>query len=232
MRAVRSGNLIQRLNARIEIFSKGFCANCVLLLNCSLVGVFMMQQAVKPAEEHDDDLVARIALRDHTAMRIAADRHAQMVWRVAYRMLGDATEAEDVAQESLLKLWNHADRWRANGPGIAAWLKRVTINQCLDRLRRKRFTSDEEVPEREDETPIASAQIEAFETGRAVKDCIEALPDRQRAAVVLTYYEEQQNQYAAESLDMQLKAFESLLFRARASLRGCVERKGVVSAAS
>ena len=191
-----------------------------------------MQRAVKPAQENDDQIVARIAARDHDAMRLATDRHAQMGWRVAYRVLGDAAESEDIAQESLLKLWNHADRWRANGPGIAAWLKRVTINQCLDRLRRKRFTSDEEVPEREDETPIASAQIEAMETGRAVKDCIEALPDRQRAAVVLTYYEEQQNQYAAESLDMQLKAFESLLFRARASLRGCVERKGVASAGS
>lgn len=215
-----------------EIFSKGFSVTYVCTLDFGFSGAFMGQQAVKPIAESDDDLVARIALRDHDAMRMAADRHAQLVWRVAYRMLGDAAEAEDIAQESLLKLWNHADRWRANGPGMAAWLKRVTINQCLDRLRRRRFTSDEDVPERADETPIASAQIEAVETGRAVKDCIDALPDRQRAAVVLTYYEEQQNNHAAESLDMQLKAFESLLFRARASLRGCVERKGVVRATS
>jgi len=211
-----------------EIFSKGFCATCVLLLNCSLVGAFMMQQAVRQAEQCDDELVARIAARDHAAMRLAADRHAQLVWRVAYRMLGDATEAEDVAQESLLKLWNYADRWQPGGAGIAPWLKKVTVNQCLDRLRRKRFASDEEVPEREDEAPLADRQIEAVETGQAVKDCIEALPDRQRAAVILTYYEEQPNQGAAESLEMQLKAFESLLFRARASLKGCVERKGVV----
>lgn len=216
----------------LEIFSKGFSVTCVCTLDFGFSGALMGQQAVKSAVESDDNLVARIALRDHDAMRMAADQHAQLVWRVAYRMLGDAAEAEDVAQESLLKLWNHADRWRANGPGIAAWLKRVTINQCLDRLRRRRFNSDEDVPERADDTPIASAQIEAVETGRAVKDCIEALPDRQRAAVILTYYEEQQNNHAAESLDMQLKAFESLLFRARASLRGCVERKGVVSATS
>ena len=189
----------------------------------------MMQQAAIPAEQSDDELVARIAARDHGAMRLAADRHAQLVWRVAYRMLGDAAEAEDVAQESLLKLWNHANRWTAGGPGIAPWLKKVTVNQCLDRLRRKRFASDDEVPEREDESPLADRQIEAVETGQAVKDCIEALPDRQRAAVILTYYEEQPNQGAAESLEMQLKAFESLLFRARASLKGCVERKGIVS---
>jgi RNA polymerase sigma factor (sigma-70 family) len=86
------------------------------------------------------------------------------------------------------------------------------------------------VPEGEDETPLADRQMETVEVGQAVKDCIEALPDRQRAAVILTYYEEQPNQGAAESLEMQLKAFESLLFRARASLKGCVERKGVVGA--
>lgn len=181
-------------------------------------------------EEHDDALVARIAARDHQAMRLVADRHAQLVWRVAYRMLGDAAEAEDVAQESLLRLWNHADRWMPGGPGIAPWLKKVTVNQCLDRLRRKRFASDENVPEREDETPLADRQIEASEVGLAVKDCIEALPDRQRAAVILTYYEEAPNSNAAETMEMQLKAFESLLFRARASLKGCVERKGVLGA--
>ena len=189
-----------------------------------------MQQAVKPAIENNDELVARIAARDHAAMRFVADQHAAMVWRVAYRMLGDATEAEDVAQESLLRLWNHADRWLAGSAGIAPWLKKVTVNQCLDRLRRKRFTSNEEVPERADESPLADHQIERVETGKAVKDCIEALPDRQRAAVILTYYEEQPNQEAAESLKMQLKAFESLLFRARTSLKGCVERKGVLGA--
>lgn len=189
-----------------------------------------MQQAVKSATENDDELVARIAARDHAAMRLAADRHSQLVWRVAYRMLGDATEAEDVAQESLLKLWNHADRWKAGGAGIAPWLKKVTVNQCLDRLRRKRFASDEEVPEREDESPLADRQIEAGQVGQAVKDCIEALPDRQRASIILTYYEEMPNCNAAETMEMQLKAFESLLFRARASLKSCVERKGLAGA--
>ncbi len=142
-------------------------------------------------------------------------------------MLGDQTEAEDVAQESLLRLWNHADRWLAGGPGIGAWLTKVATNQCLDRLRRKRFKSDEEVPELIDEAPLADAQMQAHETHATVKLCIEALPERQRAAVILTYYEETPNQPAAEILEMQLKAFESLLFRARSSLRDCVERKGV-----
>ena len=186
----------------------------------------MAAQAPK-AEIDDDELMTRIAARDHDAMRLAADRHAQAMWRIAYRMLGDQTEAEDVAQESLLKLWNYADRWRAGGPGISAWLSKVATNQCLDRLRRKRFRSDKEVPDHADEAPLADAQMQADEAHVVVKLCIEALPDRQRAAVILTYYEETPNQPAAEILEMQLKAFESLLFRARSSLRDCVERKGI-----
>ncbi len=193
-------------------------------------GDIMMQQATILAGESDDELVARIAARDHAAMRRATELYAQMAWRVAYRMLGDASEAEDIAQESLLRLWNHADRWKAGSAGIAPWLKKVTVNQCLDRLRRKRFVSSEEAPERTDEAPLADRQIELSEVGHAVKNCIEALPDRQRAAVILTYYEEQQNNNAAESLDMKLKAFESLLFRARTSLKDCVERKGISGA--
>ena len=121
-------------------------------------------------DQNDDALMAQVAARDTSALRLLADRHAEIAWRIAYRMLGDRQEAEDA-----------------------------------------------------DET------IEEDEVRNAVANCIEALPDRQRAAIVLTYYEERQNRMAAEILAMQVKAFESLLFRARGSLRDCVESKGVVA---
>lgn len=189
-----------------------------------------MHQPIKQAEECDDDVVARIAARDQDAMRLASERHAPSVWRIAYRMLGDAAEAEDVAQETFLRLWNNAGRWQAGGAGLMSWLKKVTVNQCLDRLRRKRFASNDEVPDRADDAPLADRQIETAQAFQAVKDCIETLPDRQRAVVVLTYYEEQSNQNAADAMEMHLKALESLLFRARTSLKACVERKGVLEA--
>jgi RNA polymerase sigma factor (sigma-70 family) len=179
--------------------------------------------------ESDDALMMRVAARDTSALRTLADRHAQLPWRIAYRILADSTEAEDVAQEALLRLWQHADRWQAGGSGVAAWLTRVATNACLDRLRRRRFTSDEEAPDRPDVSPLADQVIEEDEVRQAVADCIEALPDRQRAAIILTYYEERQNRMAAEILAMQLKAFESLLLRARTALRGCVEGKGVAT---
>lgn len=181
------------------------------------------------AVESDDQLMARLVQRDSEALRELSERHAQLPWRIAYRMLADAAEAEDVAQEAMLRLWQNADRWKAGGSGVAAWLTRVATNACLDRIRRRRFVSDKAVPEHADESPNADQYLEADEQCRAVAECIEALPERQRAAVVLTYYEEQQNRHAADMLAMQVKAFESLLFRARSSLRGCIEGKGVMA---
>ena len=187
----------------------------------------MIVQAAIPAMESDDALMACVALRDGNALRLLADRHAEIPWRIAYRMLADPTEAEDVAQEAMLRLWQYADRWQAGGTGVAAWLTRVATNACLDRIRRRRFVSADAVPERADDGLLADEAIEHDEVRSAVAACIEALPDRQRATIILTYYEEQQNKMAADILAMQVKAFESLLFRARASLRDCVEGKGV-----
>jgi RNA polymerase sigma-70 factor (ECF subfamily) len=163
--------------------------------------------------------MARVRARDAAAFRILVDRNVGPLHRVAYRMIGDSTEAEDLAQEALLRLWRDADKWQAGHAGTGAWLRRVVVNLCLDRLRRRRFSSDEAVPERADDAPLAPEQMDAARLRAATVAAIAALPDRQRAAVVLTYYEEVSNQVAAETMDMNLKAFESLLLRARSALR-------------
>ena len=179
-------------------------------------------QAVSRHEEDadsDDALMARVCARDAAAFRILVDRHVRPLHRIAYRMIGDATEAEDLAQEALLRLWRDAARWQAGHAGTGAWLNRVIVNLCLDRLRRRRFTSDEAVPERPDERPLAHDEMDAARMRAATVAAIAALSDRQRVAIVLTYYEEVSNQVAAETMDMNIKAFESLLLRARSALR-------------
>jgi RNA polymerase sigma factor (sigma-70 family) len=170
----------------------------------------------------DDALMARVRARDAAAFRILVDRHVRPLHRIAYRMIGDATEAEDLAQEALLRLWRDAAKWQAGGARTGAWLKRVVVNLCLDRLRRRRFSSDEAVPERADDTPLAPEEMDAARLRAATVAAIAALPDRQRAAIVLTYYEEVSNQVAAETMDMNIKAFESLLLRARSALRAAL----------
>ena len=187
-----------------------------------------MATRAMPLEDHSDDtLMARLAQRDGACLKLLSQRHGELVYRIAYRMLGDAHEAEDIAQEALLRLWTHADRWQGGGSGIAAWLTRVGTNLCLDRLRKQRRMSDGDFPEREDDAPLADTEAQNSETRQAVVECIGDLPERQRASVVLTYYEEMPNRAASEAMDMKIKAFESILVRARKALRLCVESKGV-----
>ncbi|MBA3898073.1 MAG: sigma-70 family RNA polymerase sigma factor [Sphingomonadaceae bacterium] len=178
----------------------------------------MASAAIIAEPEGDDALMARIVRRDASAFRSVIDGHAATLHRIAWRMTGDAAEAEDVAQETLLRLWQHAARWQAGGTGVAAWLHRVAVNLCLDRLRKKRFASDQEAPERVDESPAAPETIDEERRRARVVAAIGALPDRQRAAIVLTYYEDQPNALAAEAMEMNIKAFESLLLRARGAL--------------
>jgi RNA polymerase sigma factor (sigma-70 family) len=179
----------------------------------------MLQSASQPAVADDDALMRRVAARDGEAFRVLVERHGARPHRVAWRMLGDGAEAEDIAQEALLRLWRNADIWRGGGPGVAAWLTRVATNLCLDRLRSRARLSDEAAPERADEAPLADALIAGDEDRAAVIAALDTLPERQRAAVVLTYYEELANAEAAAMLDMNLKAFESLLLRARRALK-------------
>ena len=176
--------------------------------------------------DSDDALMARLAMRDGVAFRLLIERHVAVLHRIAYRMIGDATEAEDIAQEALLRLWRDARQWQAGRSGAGAWLNRVVTNLCLDRLRRRRFTSDEAIPERADEHALAPDTIDAERLRHATVAAIGGLPDRQRAAIVLTYYEDLSNQKAAEALDMKIKAFESLLLRARGALRTALDKVG------
>jgi RNA polymerase sigma factor (sigma-70 family) len=176
----------------------------------------------------DAALAARLAARDPTSLREVIAQHGAVLHRIAFRMTGDAHEAEDIVQEALLRLWDQAPAIAARHPvgsqaadalRLGGWLNRVVTNLAIDRLRRARRLSGEEVPDSEDETPLADELIAAGERDRSARALIAALPERQRAAIVLTYYEEIPNAAAAEALDMNIKAFESLLLRARSALR-------------
>ncbi|WP_324076330.1 MAG: sigma-70 family RNA polymerase sigma factor [Erythrobacter sp.] len=183
----------------------------------------------------DAALVARLAARDAAGLREVIGRHAASLNRIAYRMVGDAHEAEDIVQEACLRLWDHAPRLAARHPAgtpaggtlrLSGWLARVVTNLAIDRLRAGRRISGEEVPERADEAPLADAVIAENQEAEATRALVMALPDRQRAAIVLTYYEELPNAEAAAALDMNIKAFESLLLRARAALRKAFAAQG------
>lgn len=170
----------------------------------------------------------RVAAGDGDALAILADRHTPMLHAIAWRMLGDAAEAEDVVQEAVLKLWVGAKGWTPVGGGLGGWLRRIATNLCLDRKRKSKFIADGEVPERADEAPSADMLVDEQRRCAAVGAALQSLPDRQRAALVLTYYEGVSNAEAAHILGVHVKALESLLVRARRGMQRQLAAAGLI----
>jgi RNA polymerase sigma factor (sigma-70 family) len=129
-----------------------------------------------------------------------------------------------------LKVWTRAGDWRPDRGSLGAWLRRVTTNRCIDKKRRRRLISDIEPPEVVDGACLADDAANASRLARVASDAVASLPERQRAAIILTYYEDLPNAAAADALSMKLKAFESLLVRARSALATLVARAGVTAA--
>lgn len=169
-------------------------------------------------DDTDAGLLRRHAGGDRAAARTLTARHAPPVYRLARRMLGDGTEAEDVTQEAMLRLWRVAPDWEEGQGAVATWLYRVTANLCLDRLRRRRTVSVEAVPEAADETPGALDRLADADRAAALQAALGRLPERQRLAVVLRHLEERDNPEIAAILETSVEAVESLLARARRTL--------------
>lgn len=180
------------------------------------------QAMPEPAEGFDDPdaaLLARFATGDQSAARALTDRLLPLALRQAWRMLGDEQEAEDVAQEAMLRLWRQAAGWRTGEARVSTWLYRVTHNLCIDRIRRRRPGPPlEDVAEPADPALSVLARLADDERARALAAAIGALPDRQRRALVLRHFEELGNPEIAEALECSVEAVESLLARARRTL--------------
>lgn len=170
-------------------------------------------------EMSDDALLAAYGRGEARAARILADRLLPLVWRVARRMLGDEAEAEDVAQEAMLRLWRVAPDWRPGEAKVTTWLYRVTVNLCTDRLRKSgRGVALDAVAEPEDDTPGAAARMEEADRAAALEAALMELPDRQRQAVVLRHLEGLANPEIAEIMEIGVEAVESLTARGKRAL--------------
>ncbi|MBR8141689.1 RNA polymerase sigma factor [Burkholderia sp. AU19243] len=167
----------------------------------------------------DAELVARVGARDASAVRVLVARKLPRLLALATRMLGDRSEAEDVAQETFLRIWNHAPRWRDGEARFDTWLHRVVLNLCYDRLRGRREEPVDTLPDVADTQPEPAAHAELRSRDVRVRAALAALPPRQREALVLQYYQEMSNVEAANLMGITVDALESLLARARRNLR-------------
>lgn len=171
------------------------------------------------ASDPDESLLTRVAEGDAAAVRALVGRKLPRLLVLAQRMLGDSAEAEDVAQETFLRVWRQAPKWRTGEAKFDTWLHRVALNLCYDRLRRRREIPTDAPPERPDEGPTPDRGLEAEDTGKRVAAALARLPDRQREAIVLCHYQELGNIEAATIMGVTVEALESLLSRGRRALR-------------
>ncbi len=138
---------------------------------------------------------------------------------LAQRIVRNAADAEDVVQESLARLWMFSDRWNAETARFSSWFYRIVTNQAISRIRKKTTESIESIEEPSDNSPGPDDQLAGREIGTAIIEAVSRLPDRQRAAIALCYDQGLSCAEAAEAMGVSIGTMESLLFRARRSLR-------------
>ncbi len=169
---------------------------------------------------NDDELMQLVGEGDRNAFGLLVKRHVDRCVAIAQRSLGGkVSEAEDVAQDAMLRLWRHAPRWQPGRAQVSTWLYRVVVNLCIDHARKNKRYGGEVPEDTVDETPDAFHALAAQDVSKAVRDAIQELPERQRTALALCFYEGLSNADAADAMDLSVGAVEQLLVRARRSLR-------------
>jgi RNA polymerase sigma-70 factor, ECF subfamily len=191
--------------------------------------VLKVEQAILPdvdearapgrPRDHDDMLLAAIAESDERAFRELVERHADRAYGLAVRILRNAADAEDVVQDSLVKVWTNRGAWQAGKARFSTWLYRVITNRCIDLCRRPRTSNIDTAPEIADGADDALTSIHAGEVNQLLERAMGQLPGQQRIALILSYSDDLSNPEIAEIMETTVSAVESLLKRGRQQLR-------------
>ncbi|MGT2502034.1 RNA polymerase sigma factor [Bradyrhizobium guangxiense] len=169
--------------------------------------------------DEDSELLDRLATGDEAAFRALVERHIDRAYAIALRIVGNAADAEDVVQDTMLKIWSHRGRWQHGRAKFSTWLYRVISNRCIDLRRKPRTENVETVPEVADGQPGAVEIIARNELNGMLETAMQRLPEQQRIAVIFSYHENMSNGEIAEVMDTTVAAVESLLKRGRQQLR-------------
>lgn len=169
-------------------------------------------------EISDEQLMQSVAHGDLNAFNKIVLRYQQHAWRTACRLLGDAMEAEDVAQETFLKILKAAPRYRPTA-SFRTYLYTIVYRLCLDTRKKNRPSLMDTIPDRPSASPSAVETIVARERGEEIRHALESLPLNQRTAIVLKHDEGLSYAEIAQVMDISLKSVEMLIRRAREKLQ-------------
>lgn len=177
-------------------------------------------------QEDDDTLLAQVTSGNARAFGRLMDRHADRVFALAHSVLRVPADAEDVTQDVFLAVWRRAGEWKRGKARFSTWLYRVTLNRSLNHKNRvaARQAPLDAAPEPQDPAPAADEAIDAARRQERLRRAIAALPEGQRIAMTLTYAAGLSNADGAAATEINVKAFEALLVRARRTLRADLGR--------
>lgn len=173
----------------------------------------------------DESLIRQIQQGNHEAFAAMVNRHSNRFYRIAYRLVFNKGDAEDMVQEAFLRLWARPQLWN---PGKQAkfttWFYKVVINLCLDLNKKKKPQELPEDIELADRKPGQDALLGIHQEQALIDGFIKELPERQQLALNLCFYEGLSNKEAAEILGIKVKALQSLIMRAKTTLKEKVKR--------
>lgn len=168
----------------------------------------------------DDSLLMQaIQKGDTSAYEAAVAQHVKSISHYAFRMLRNTKDTEDITQETFLRLWTHADRWNPDKASLTTWLHRIAHNLCIDYLRKDKSSLSDNIDDVDKIEQPDYADEESEERLAALTQAISELGERQRSALVLNHYHGFSNKQIAEIMDVSVDALESLLARARRTLK-------------
>lgn len=172
----------------------------------------------EPTADPDSALLAAAAAGDEKAFAQLVERHYDIVYRVVWRVTSGHADTQDIVQEAFLKLWNNPGQVR-HGLALRGWLMRVGTNLAIDRARRKQASNIDDQPEIAASGPDALDQVLGDRSANEINSALARLPERQRLALSLVYFENMSNIEAAKAMEISIEAIESLLARGRRALK-------------
>jgi RNA polymerase sigma-70 factor (ECF subfamily) len=172
------------------------------------------------ADKEDHELLALVQDGSGQAFAVLVERHTERFYRLAFRYLQNKEAAEDAVQDAFLKLWENPSLWQPERQSkFTTWFYRIVVNLCLDTRKKKKPEAlvDEELVT-DERAPVDELMMREQEQ-RVVEKEIAALPERQRLALSLCFDEGLTNQEAADVMGLKLKALQSLIMRAKTTLK-------------
>ncbi len=179
----------------------------------------------------DDTLMRRVAEGNTIAFDTLVRRNMRRALAVAQGVTGNASDADEIAQEAFMRVWQHAHRWNPGQARFSTWLYRIVLNLCLDRRRKPQWVPFDVVGDMADDGVEAAPEKIARDQHRhVIGRAMQGIPNRQRAAITLFYFEGFSGNEAAQIMNLKVPAFEQLLLRARRAVKAELATAGFLNA--